>query len=403
MRNTRLWVPVVLGLLACSSDQPPAAHVALDKTLPDSPLARMPNVSMLAAGGAFTLAGYQDGQVRWARLSRDGVLADETGFALKAPVLGPYFAATQKAAPADQVVAIVLRSSSTVPDGYDLVAIAQSLGASSAAAPVLLDTLPSETDTTTVQIAAGAALSGNLGVVAWGTQGGPLKFHLLGADAAPTSSAPRIIFSDNPPPWDCLASTIGPTGMGFGVITPDPLHPKFTDWTTLDIDAAGGVSPTTYGFPTELTTCGVVGSPTSTGGYDMAFRNVSGIGVAFYYPPPPDRDTGSVTTHPMAVPAARFGSPDRIPSQVWAAQAGTDITVGLATSSGVQVVRFTYQGAPHGSALALRSAGGRIGKVASWVDPDLTYVTYADLAAGDGGSSNVRRYFAAVEAPEKLP
>jgi hypothetical protein len=401
MRN--LWVLAVPGLLACSSDQPPAARIARQVTLPASPLARMQNVSMLAAGDAFTLAGYEDGQVRWARVSRDGVLADESGFALDVPVLGPYFAATQKAAPADQVVAVVLRPSSTVPDGYDLVAVAQTLGAAKAAAPVVLDTLLPETDTATVQIAAGAALSGNLGVVAWGTQGGPLRYQLLGADAAPTSSTPRTIFGDDPPAWDCLAPIIGPTGMGFGVVTPTPEYPQYSDWTTIDIDAAGGLSPMAYGFSTEVTECGVVGSPTSTGGYDIAFRNVSGIGIAFYYPPPRDSEAGSVMTYPMAVPAAKFGSPARVPSQVWAAPAGNDITVGLASSSGVQVFRFTYQGVPHGSTFTLRSTSGKIGPVASWVDPDLTYVTYADLVLGDGGTFGVRRYFAAVEAPALLP
>ena len=108
-------------------------------------------------------------------------------------------------------------------------------------------------------------------------------------------------------------------------------------------------------------------------------------------------------SYPMAVPAAKFGSPARVPRQVWAAPAGTDITVGQASSSGVQVVRFTYQGVPHGSAVTLRSATGQIGPVASWVDPDLTYVTYANLVAGDGGASRVLRYFVAVEAPAQLP
>jgi hypothetical protein len=267
----------------------------------------------------------------------------------------------------------------------------------------VLDTLPSDTDTTTVQIAAGAALSGAVGAVAWGIPGGPLKYSLLGADAAPTASAPRTIYGDNPPAWDCLEPIIGPTGMGFGVITPNADYLHLSDWTTIDIDAAGDLSPMPYSFSTEVTSCGVVGSPTPTGGYDMAFRAYSGIAIAFYSPPPPDRESGNVTTYPMAIPAAKFGSPTKVPRPAWATAAGSDVTVGLASSSGVQVARFTYQGVPHGSTLTLRSISGNVGPVSAWVDPDLTYLTYADLGSGDAGAAGARRYFAAVEAPALLP
>jgi hypothetical protein len=378
--------------------------------LPDSPLARMQNVSLLAAGDGFTLAGYEDGQVRWVRVSRDGVpTTDETGFALAPPELGPYFAVTKKAVPADQLITIVLSRSATVTDGYDLQAIVQNSDAQTAAAPVVLATLPSETDKDTVQVAAGAATSGNLGFVAWGTkvQGIPIRYYLLGADAVPTSATPGTTFTgptpDEQPAWDCLAPVNGPTGIAFGVITPDAEFPQFSDWNTVDIDEAGGVTSMSYGFPTEITYCSVVGSPTPTGGYDMAFRSVPGIGVAFYYPPPPDSDHGTVTAYPMAVPAATFGSPAKVPSPAWAAPAGNDITVGLASSSGVRVVRFTYQSVPHGSALVLRSVNGRIGPVASWVGPDYVYVTYADLVTGTGGTESVRRYFTTIEAPAELP
>lgn len=402
MRN--LWVLAVTGLVACSSDQPPAASIALEVTLPDSPLARMRDASLVAAGNGFVLAGFDADKVRWARVSREGVLSGETGFTLDvAPVLGPYFAVTQKAAPADQLIAIALYASTPASNGYELRAIVQNLGSGVAAAPVLLDTLPPDTDPATVQIAAGSATAGNTGFVAWGIKGGPIKYNLLGADAVPTSTSPRTIFGDSPPSWDCLSAVIGPTGMSFGFIMANPQYPQYSDWSTFDIDAAGAASQMVYSLLAEVADCGIVGSPTATGGYDIAFRNVPGIGLAFYYPPPPDSDIGSVMTYPMAVPAAKFEGPAKVPSPVWAAPAGEDITVGLASSSGVQVVRFTYQSRSHGSSIALRSVDGQIGPVASWVGPDYVYVTYADLVSGKGGTSTVLRYFAAVEAPARLP
>ena len=125
--------------------------MGLDKTLPDSPLASLPNVTLLRAGDGFTLAGYDAAAaaVRWGRVALDGTLTQETSFALAPPVVGPVFAATGKNAPGDQLVAVGLVGSATVNDGYDLMATVHTLGDAAPAAPVVLNTLdafPTGTD-----------------------------------------------------------------------------------------------------------------------------------------------------------------------------------------------------------------------------------------------------------------
>jgi hypothetical protein len=189
--------------------------------------------------------------------------------------------------------------------------------------------------------------------------------------------------------------------MGFGVTTPDLTCSECSSWNTFDIDATGAVSVAEYGLSAQVTECSIVGSPTPAGGYDMAFRNIPGVGIAFYYPPA-DSDLGIVMPYPMAVPAAKFGSPAMVPRPVWAAAAGNDISVGLANSSSVQVMRFNYQSTPRGSSVSLPTASGSIGPAASWVGPNSVYVTYADLT-GAGASARVKRHFTVVEAPAELP
>jgi hypothetical protein len=74
---------VTFLLLGCSSDSSPGSLLAVDAIFPDSPLAAMQNVSLLRAGENFTLAGYENGQVRWGHVTQTGVLTLEAGFPLR--------------------------------------------------------------------------------------------------------------------------------------------------------------------------------------------------------------------------------------------------------------------------------------------------------------------------------
>jgi hypothetical protein len=406
--RSHLWALVALGSLACSSEGPPNARVAQELTFADSALVRMEDVSLIAAGGGFTMAGYQDGQVRWARLSRDGVLGQETGFAIAPPVLPPSFAVTKKTVAADQLVTLVLYPSPTIAGGYDLQAIVQDLGAPAPAVPVVLASLPAGTDKTKVRITAGSAKSGNLGFVAWGiqVQGFPIRYLLLGPGAAPLGEVGTAFdsrTSANPSTWDCLAATNGPSGLGFSIVGPDYQYSDLTDWVTTEMDDTGAVTgEMLYGIPAQVSDCHIMGSPTPTGGYDLAFEGSPGVGTTFYYPPPAGSDRGSLTTHSIVLSAASFGDPMQVPHLAWVAPAGNDITIGLQRTSGPYVVRFTFQAVPRGSSLVLRSANGKTGPVAAWTGPDYTYVTYTDQVAGEAGAPNVVRYFVKVDAPAQL-
>jgi hypothetical protein len=400
-----LGVLCVVALLGCNSDSPPGATAALDVTLPNSALTRIPNLSLIRAGDSFTLAGYDGTQVLWGRLSLDGkTLTEEAGFPLAQPLVGPVFAATTKTTPGDQLVAIVLTNSAKSAGGYDLSAIVQTVGDAAPAAPVLLDSYAAGTVPSTVQIAAGAATTGNVGFVAWGVPGMGIspKYLLLPADAATTATASKM-FDDsipaNTPDWSCLATTGGRTGLGFSVVAPDPGDSATSDFDAFEVDETTGVSTyMQYQFRVRVADCQVVGSPGPAGTYLMAFETSNAIGFATYYPPPDLKNPGSVDTKNPVLSASTFGDPLNMPHPAWVAPAGGgDISIGLVRNGGPKIFRYTYYALPHGSPVTLRSEKGRTGPVASWVGPNATYVTYTDQSAS--GTPPLKRYFMRVESP----
>jgi hypothetical protein len=405
MTKTCVGVLLAFAWLGCSSDSPPGADVTKDVTLPDSPLTHMPNVSLIRAGDNFTLAGYDGSQVRWGRLTPDGTLSEEAGFALAPPVVAPVFGATMKTTPGDQLVAIVVTNSTTTSGAYDLSAIVQTMGDPAAATPVVLATLPAGTDPTLVQIAAGAATSGTVGFVAWGTRvrGISPSYLLLPADAV-TTATPSLLYPDpnpaNVPDWDCLATTNGRTGLGFSVVVPDA--PGTSDLVAAEMSETGGSTVMTYQFIVVVANCQIVASPGPAGTYVMAFQTSNSIGFATYYPPPPNSKdpnaAGSVTTNNPVLSASNFGDPLNMPHPAWTGPAGGgDVSIGLARTAGPQVYRYTYNAIPHGSPLTLRSETGQTGPIASWVGPDAVYVTYTDQAKATPPS--VKRYFMRIESP----
>jgi hypothetical protein len=391
-----------MGGLDGGSDPPPGAVVTKDVTLPDSPLTRMQNVSLMRAGDSFILAGFEGGRVRWGRLALDGTLTEEAGFALAQPVLGPVFGATMKTTAGDQLVAIVVTNSATTPGAYDLSAIVQTMGASTTAAPVVLVTLAIGTDPSLVQIAAGVATSGRVGFVAWGTRvpGISPAYLLLPADAV-TVAAPSKLFDGFPadiPNWDCLATTNGTTGLGFSVVTPDT--PGTSDLVTSEVSETGGLAVMTYQFIVVVANCRVVSSPGPAGSYVMAMQTRNAIDFAMYYSPldPTVPVGGTMTTNDPVLATGSLGDPLTMPHLAWVSPAGGgDISIGLARAAGPQILRYTYDTIPHGSPLTLRSEKGQTGPVASWVGPDAVYVTYADQA--NTTPPSVKRYFMRLESP----
>ena len=413
MMKIRNGAWLALMVMGCGSDAPPGANTGVDKTLPDSPLARLQDVSLIRAGDSFILAGYDGGQVRWARVALDGTLTQETSFVLAQPAAGPVFAATMKNLPGDQLVALAVVSSATVSGGYDLMATVHTVGDVAPALPLklnALDAFPAGTDPTLVQLAAGSAASGRTGYVAWGTRikGKPIYYSILPADAITTTDPTTFLgapVAADVPEWDCLAPQGRSTGLSFGAVTPNVAFGT-SDFQTVEIDESGSTVYMTYQLTVAVANCRIVAAPTPTGSYFMAFQGLEGattaIDFATYYPPPDPTQNGTVTTQHPVLPSALFGGPLSVPKPAWASSAGGDVVIGVSRKAGPQVFRYTYNAIRHGSTLTLRSVNGDSGPVAAWVGDDAVYATYVDRVAS-GGTTSVKRYFMRVDAPASLP
>ena len=388
-----LGVFLVAGVLGCNSDPPPGAAVTQDVTLPGSSLTGMQKVSLIRAGDGFILAGYEGGWVRWGHLSLTGVLVEEPGFALAQPVVGPVFGATKKTVAGDQLIAFVVTNNVT--GTYDVSAMVQTTDAPTT---VHLAALPGGTDPKAVQIAAGAATTGNVGIAAWGVRGRDKSpnYLLLPADALTTATPSTM---DAVPNWDCLATSNCASGLGFSVVAPDTQDLTRSDFDTIEINEATGESTfMLYQFTKTVANCQVVGSPAPKGSYVMALQTSNAIDFAMYFPSLDPSKSGIVDTTDPVLSASTFGDPLNMPHPAWVSPAaGGDISFGLAHTAGIQVFRFTYNGIPHGSPLTLRSEKGQTSPVASWVGPDAVYVTYADQTKS--GTPAVKRYFMRIESP----
>lgn len=402
---------LVLGLLGCSSDGPPGASVAANYTLPDSALARMRDVSLLRAGDSFTMAGYENGQVRWGRVSLAGVVTNETGFDLPKPLVGPTFAATMKSTPGDQLIVLVVNNSTASPGGYDLSAIVQNVGSALTTTPKVLYTFTAPTDVSAIQLAAGAATTGNVGFVAWSVQAQwtTVKYLMLSADAATAATAAEYALPRSDPAWVCLGALAGTTGLGFSVVAPVP---GFASWLPAELNESGAITSNIEEFQLlgNVKDCRIMGSPTSKGGYDIAFQDTGSIALATYFPTSDPTKSGPVITS-RAISNADYPDSLSVPQPAWVSPAGNDVSLGLMRLAGPQVQRFSYNADRHGSALALPSVNGNTGPVASWVAPsdgvnaDAVYVTYTDTlaATGTAPTPSIKRYFLKIESPLVLP
>jgi hypothetical protein len=373
----------------------------------DSPLAKIKTASLMRVGTGFLLVGYEGGQVRWGRLSEAGELTGETSFPLAAPTFGPYFAATKKAVPGDQLVVVV--GEANAEGQYQLLAHVHNAGATQAPTPTVLATFPRDTPKKSVRITAGAAESGNVGLVAWGFQGeGTSPNYLyLGANGGPTT-APVPIFQAPLPQgvdkWDCLQVIHTGTGLGIGIAYPEPrLEGTFLSgayvFERFEFNESGIVSDAPMQLRSSIGSCRVVAGPAGNG-YVMAWKNSAGIFMGRLYLHSPTSSDATIISH-LVLASTQFSHPGVVPNPAWVAPAGNDIVIGLSREEGPLVARYFYDGRPHGSAITLRSTNGKTGPVAAWVGPSKSFVTYIDQV-GFGPTAVIKRNFLHVETPDVL-
>jgi hypothetical protein len=390
----------VVGAVAssgCGEDPAPGCRVARISDLPSTALTKLPDVRLDRAGAGFVLIGTDDKKdnVRFAALSETGELGPEATAAIPARTLGPWFAATSKAAPGDQLLIVYgIAGAASGSTALQIMTLDAGAAAPGAARPLL----DSQGDAvvltgTGVQVAMGTATSGKAAMIAWGpgTQASGPRILFLGADGA--SSPAGAATADGPVPWDCLA--IVPSRSDFGisrVIRPTAPGGR-PSWSFIEFKDDGSI---TYTLSVDSSTA-EMGCPSvapGSKGYTIAWQNTHGT----YFS---DVDT----TRPMVFVASdivrgavRFGGPDRQPRVACVAAMGKDFGITYDTSTGPLVDRFSIFGNPRGGSLHLPSRG-RPGPTSAWPRVDASFLTYLDRGAD--ASTDVRK-FASVDCPPEL-
>ena len=349
--------------------------------LPATALTKLTDVRLDRAGPGFVLIGTDEKKdnVRFASLSETGQLGTEASATIPPRTLGPWFAATSKAAPGDQLLVVYGVASPANPGATELQILSLDAGGAGASAPRALQD-PEGKDvviaaSATVQVAMGTATSGKAAMIAWGpgTQAtGPDvlflgarwrqpasgRLHRRGPGALGLPGHRPLARRLRPQPGgapdgagreaDLVPSPSSRTTAASA--TPCRSNPPRPRWAAPPLPPAARATPSPGRTPTGPT------SATSTSRARMVF-----------------------VASDIVRGAVRFGGPDRQPRVACVAAMGKDFGITYDASTGPLVDRFSIFGNPRGSSLHLPSRG-RPGAASAWPRLDATFLTYLDTA-----------------------
>jgi hypothetical protein len=402
MRPRSGWLGVLLSgavmVSGCGEDPAPGCRVARIGDLPATGLTRLADVRLDRAGPGFVLIGVDDKKdnVRFASLSETGELGAEAAAAIPPRTLGPWFAATSKAAPGDQLLVVYGVASPATPGATALQIVTLDTGAAAASAPRPLldpDGNPIVLSAGPVEVALGTATSGKAAMLAWGPGTQATGPDVLFLDADGVTRRASAFTAPGPVPWDCLA--IVPSRSDFGlsrVVRPSAPGGRPT-WTFAEFKDDGNI---TYTLSVDSSTP-EMGCPTvapGSKGYTIAWQNTYGT----YFSDVDTTQPRVFVASDIVRGAVRFGGPDRQPRVACVAAMGKDFGITYDTATGPLVDRFSIFGNPLGSSLHLPSRG-RPGPLSAWPRVDASFMTYLDR--GVDPSTDVRKY-ALVDCPPGL-
>jgi len=179
---------------------------------PETPVTKIPSVTLLKTSGATALVGLDGATVRWSLVTEDGKLGEAEAFTLPAnfaelsnanpPVkAGPWFALTGVGGASNQLVAIFVAPKPGEPTVTQVMAIGQNKGGTLLSLRPIYETLAG-TNPAQIRVAVGSSPSGTSAMVAIGfvdQPGTDIQLFSLGENA---QKGPVNAFSVDYQ-WDC--------------------------------------------------------------------------------------------------------------------------------------------------------------------------------------------------------
>jgi hypothetical protein len=392
-------IALLAALGACGgASVPPTCRVIGSVEMPSGTLGDLGNARLdRAAEGFAILARSEDGgQVRFARLTPEGVMGVETTIGIPPRALGPVYAVTSKNVPGDQLLAVYGVADSAGVIALQIIAVVS--GSMPAPPRPLLD--PDGNPVVLAAPAADAAAptlamqslpSGKRALVTWAAAGSTTAPRMLLLEDGGTTRAPVSELPDSASPSACLAITQSRLQFGISRTVPATAPGNRLGWLFSEFDEDGKLGTS---FNLSLSTseggCPTVG-PTPRG-YTISWQTQAGTYFA-------DVDTtraGDFYTSNFLLGAVRFGGPDAQPPVAAVVSSGYDFSL-IFDGPTPTIDRFSLYGVPQGGTLKLPGSR-RMGPLSAWSTLATVFMTYLDRPDG-----RPTRRFTKVGCPASQP
>lgn len=369
---------LLVGVAGCETDGGNAGcQLTQVVVLADSPLTLLPDARLDRVGDDFVLIGSDGKAVRWASLSRNGVLGAEHAVTLPVGAAAPRFALAGTNQPADRVLVSYITAAANQVDS-ELRVIASAFDGSAPGEPgPPLVTFVGGVAMAPPMIEMGSSREGMTAGLAWFDRvAGAIRFATLdGAGqmlGEPSTSEVGDAFT-------CLGFSQGKNDLTFTYDRYlESAMSKVPSLLISEAEESGRVDHIlrlTVAMTVQNLTCSVVAS-TSTG-YATAWQDYSGSWLAIF---------SNTATPPMSYPfasATDFGGPALQPPLRGLVQFGNGFGVVLAKPKTFALWRLNELGQRQPGELVFPSLAGNLGEIAAIQSGSALVATYADYTDMD--------------------
>jgi hypothetical protein len=353
--------------------------------LTESPLTLLPSARLDRVGDGFVLMGSDGEAVRWASLSRAGVLGPEHALTLPAGAASPRFALAGATQPADRVLVSYIAPAANGAD-TELHVIASALDGSAPGEPgPPLVTFAAGLSMAPPMVEMGSSRTLMTAGLAWfdGTASA-IQFVALDGAGQPLGGPATGEAGDE---LSCLAFSDGKSDLTFTYNRfLASASPKLPSVIISDTDQNGSVNHIlrlTVAMTVQNLTCSLV-APTS-GGYATAWQDYSGSWLAV---------SSEAGPRPMSYPfasATDFGGPELQPPLRGLVPFGSGFGVVLAQPKTYTLWRLDGLGQRQPGELVFPSLTGNLGEISVIQSGSALVATYADYTDSDRAAG--RRVF----------
>jgi hypothetical protein len=390
-RRLSPWVAevVVFAVAAtgCPSSPPPSSCQFETHQIIGTSLTLLPDARLDSVRDGFVLLGTDGDKVRWAALSKGGVIGDEHEIDLRPHVGQPLFAVAGSNSPMDRLVVAYVPAGSPTVGMVDLMTFTAGFDNTQPTLPAMAGQIPAG-----AKVAMVSGKAGRHAGLAFGVPGAPsISVRILGGDGHASGSD---LIVGTPADFDCLRFSPGREDLTVGYVdlSGTPPAPTFVGTEITE----EGVALTGFRLPIGRQLPGCVELVPADTGYGVAWHS-AGIGTYFGVTDP----AKSVFSNELVLSDVRVaGGPPSLGGLGWM---GKNYALVFAHETGAEVWSIDANGRTQGVLPVFPSNLGRTGSLSTQPVGANFYATYADYTASDPANRAVGlRLLVRVSCPQSF-